>query len=515
MPEGQKNRIEEIHKKIEDYMVEKARLTLLARQAILDGNRPEESFLQELHKIDEYIVKLYRAEIDEIKKFAKKIKSSNMANDLTYSEVAQRLYRDDTRIDKKDLELYNTLAEEMYQVLQEQNALYKYINRDKIPSNYRVTNKELEKTFRASIIDMKTVMPSLKNVLEVESETLKRTIDSDVTKRDFIEIDVKEREQLQGSQRNKTLKDEKRELRQIDSEIKDLESKKNTTDTIITNASKTQHEIDMEAHERRKQIQAEREREQVRIKEERRLANEARRQENLIKHQVTDEALQESPIIVPVTSIEKPKNKKSLKEKLKKVIVTIVVTATIIAGLVGINFNKISNKNKQTSIPTNPTIVDIVETLPKQPDIENIVNKFEGEKVILDSGFESKLATETAKIGDVVTIGNAIYDNIYSAAEQKDAEKPYFAENKEYTVIGVTLSNGKDTQTIYVTNPMGKELEANLIEQGYKPISYAITTLSPEEAMGISNEQLEKFITGYVNPNEVALGQGSNLGRGR
>ena len=68
MTDGQRQRIEEIHKKAEGYMSEKARLTLIARQAILDGKRPEENVLQELHKIDEYIVKLYRPEIYEIKK---------------------------------------------------------------------------------------------------------------------------------------------------------------------------------------------------------------------------------------------------------------------------------------------------------------------------------------------------------------------------------------------------------------------------------------------------------------
>lgn len=508
MTDGQKQRIENIHTQIEDVMVRKARLTVMAREAILKGNRPDDSLLHELHSIDGYITGLYHQEIDEIKKFGKKLKGTYMGNDLIRSEVAKRLYRDDAMIDKGDLELYNTLLQELYQVQEEQTALYFYINRD---GKRRTTNNELERNLRASIVSMQSVMPTLKNIIESESERIQNAIDSNVTKHDYIDINVQERSARHGSQRNKILSEEKRELRQIETETQELETARGIANTTYDGASKTKNQMNMEVHERRKEIQAQREAEEARIKEARRIANEERRLENEEKKQsnqsagpVQEEKELEAPTEQPIKKVEKPKNKFNLKKRVKQAIAAVLAAVALYTGL---TFLK-PKQPVQNVTSTEPTIVDVVETIPSQQPIEEIVSNIPS-----GDAEQEEVQEQVARLGDIVTIGDNIYNDIYSAANKENAQKPYYDDTKEYTIAKITLTNGTDTKTIYA-NKEGKELYDILSQQGYTAVVYGITIRTSDEIEVMSPEQIDANITGYENQEGIKLGDTVQKGRG-
>lgn len=80
MNEEQKRILEDIHKKTENLMVEKANLTLLARKSILEGNYPDNIILEQIRKIDETIARVYREQIENIRKNSKKIKDAAIKN---------------------------------------------------------------------------------------------------------------------------------------------------------------------------------------------------------------------------------------------------------------------------------------------------------------------------------------------------------------------------------------------------------------------------------------------------
>lgn len=123
--------------------------------------------------------------------------------------------------------------------------------------------------------------------------------------------------------------------------------------------------------------------------------------------------------------------------------------------------------------------------------------------------------TETAGLWSTIKIGDKIYDNMNSALNHKNALKPYFDSNKEYTIIGVTYSNGVQTTSVDTTMQNCNELEEKLKSQGFKPQGYMITTKRADEIDLTNINNLDGKITGYVSVEDIVKQANMEQGRAR
>jgi hypothetical protein len=449
---------------------------------------------------------------------------------LQASFAAHKLYGDKTKLSPTDIDLYNKLLEEMNQIEEEQKRLWNHVHVKKL------SNTELERKFRTSIINMQNIMPTVQRKLEMEIVLLENDIKTKSIQRDKFIRDMNRN--IKNAHGNEKLKAELELQKNEESiarlqEINDLRINLSKMKVAYEGSLKNQHQMNQEAHDRKEQINKQIEELKEQKKEIRRKANEERHQENIQRQQEQQTPKEETPIV----SISKPKNKKSLKEKLKKVVLAVVAAATLATGMLGLTTRK-NNQEVQTmpsessivqvmedeSVPTEtPTTIsdesdeviriseqdnivisqDTNEVAPEQnKDVKNDTVKYNDETIKSEeNNYQSY--SEPSKLWSTVSIKNQIYTNMTSAINETDALTPYFNQDKEYTVVGVTYSNGSDTKTIYTSTFDAEEQESLLQMSGYSPVEYLISSKTTEEVDFTNLENIQKNATGHVSANDI------------
>lgn len=559
MNEEQKRILEDIHKKTENLMVEKANLTLIARKSILEGNYPANILLEQIRKIDEAIAGVYRDQIENIRKNSKKIKDAAIkkyGNPIITDDKKTEYYstgpnriifktselsKAKIRIDSAQFELYEQLFREINNIEEEQRILWVHTHGGK------KSKTDLEKILRANINDMQSIMPTLQENLKIENELANMDLEEKKEKLSELQQDIQERQSRHGSQRNRILYSEKKEANKTNREINELNNEIINNEAISIDSEKSQHEIEIEASERKKEIQKQHQKEQEDIKQQRREENERRRQENIRKQQekeakiaeqkrLEEQKKLEEQKVQKVKSIARPKNKMSLKEKLKRVAVAAVAAVTAFTAGIGL-FN--GRKNEKSNEIPNLSQDSITETYDKEKvsqqnngDTEKKENAVtisyktqdstpsqENEQIVSQdihiSEAEDIEYTETAGLWGTVKIGDKIYNNMNSALNHQNALKPYFDSDKEYTIVGVTYSNGVQTTSVDTTMQNCNELEETLKSQGFKPQGYMITTKRADEIDLTNINNLDGKITGYVSVEDIVKQANMEQGRAR
>lgn len=559
MNEEQKRILEDIHKKTENLMVEKANLTLIARKSILEGNYPDNILLEQIRKIDEAIAGVYRDQIENIRKNSKKIKDAAIkkyGNPIITDDKKTEYYstgpnriifktselsKAKIRIDSAQFELYEQLFREINNIEEEQRILWVHTHGGK------KSKTDLEKILRANINDMQSIMPTLQENLKIENELANMDLEEKKEKLSELQQDIQERQSRHGSQRNRILYSEKKEANKTNREINELNNEIINNEAISIDSEKSQHEIEIEASERKKEIQKQHQKEQEDIKQQRREENERRRQENIRKQQekeakiaeqkrLEEQKKLEEQKVQKVKSIARPKNKMSLKEKLKRVAVAAVAAVTAFTAGIGL-FN--GRKNEKSNEIPNLSQDSITETYDKEKvsqqnngDTEKKENAVtisyktqdsttsqENEQIVSQdihiSEAEDIEYTETTGLWGTVKIGDKIYNNMNSALNHQNALKPYFDSDKEYTIVGVTYSNGVQTTSVDTTMQNCNELEETLKSQGFKPQGYMITTKRADEIDLTNINNLDGKITGYVSVEDIVKQANMEQGRAR
>ena len=557
MNDEQKRILEDIHKKTENLMVEKANLTLQARKSILEGNYPDNVILEQIRKIDEAISRIYRDKIENIRKNSKKIKDDAIkkyGNPIITDDKKTEYYstgpnriifktselsKAKIRIDSAQFELYEQLFREINNIEEEQRILWVHTHGGK------QSKTDLEKILRANINDMQSIMPTLQENLKIENELANMDLEEKKEKLSELQQDIQERQSRHGSQRNRILYSEKKEANKTNREINELNNEIINNEAILVDSEKSQHEIEIEASERKKGIQKQHQKEQEDIKQQRREENERRRQENIRKQQEREAKIAEQKRLEEqkkqeqkeqnVKSIARPKNKMSLKEKLKRVAVAAVAAVTAFTAGIGLfNGRKAEKSNDIPTVTPNTQTEEYNNTnlmqknvTPEKKDNKVTINyeaqtptstqenKQTVSQDIHISETEDIEYTETAGLWSTVKIGDKIYNNMNSALNHQNALNPYFDSNKEYTVIGVIYSNGVQTTSVDTTMQNCNELEETLKSQGFKPQGYKITTKRADEIDLTNANNLDGKITGYVPADEIIQEMQMEQGRAR
>ncbi len=557
MNDEQKRILEDIHKKTENLMVEKANLTLQARKSILEGNYPDNVILEQIRKIDEAISRIYRDKIENIRKNSKKIKDDAIkkyGNPIITDDKKTEYYstgpnriifktselsKAKIRIDSAQFELYEQLFREINNIEEEQRILWVHTHGGK------QSKTDLEKILRANINDMQSIMPTLQENLKIENELANMDLEEKKEKLSELQQDIQERQSRHGSQRNRILYSEKKEANKTNREINELNNEIINNEAILVDSEKSQHEIEIEASERKKEIQKQHQKEQEDIKQQRREENERRRQENIRKQQEREAKIAEQKRLEEqkkqeqkeqnVKSIARPKNKMSLKEKLKRVAVAAVAAVTAFTAGIGLfNGRKAEKSNDIPTVTPNTQTEEYNNTnlmqknvTPEKKDNKVTINyeaqtptstqenKQTVSQDIHISETEDIEYTETAGLWSTVKIGDKIYNNMNSALNHQNALNPYFDSNKEYTVIGVIYSNGVQTTSVDTTMQNCNELEETLKSQGFKPQGYKITTKRADEIDLTNANNLDGKITGYVPADEIIQEMQMEQGRAR
>ena len=570
MNDEQKRILEDIHKKTENLMVEKANLTLQARKSILEENYPDNIILEQIRKIDEAIAGVYRKQINHIKQESLKMKTlakSEYGNPIIESDKKTEYYTTGPnkmvfkssdlttakiRVDSAQFELYEQLFREISNIEEEQRNLWKYLH------NEKVTMVDLEKIFRANLNDMKPTMSTIKEKIEKEKAIL--TIRFNALNQEVLDLQkyVNKRHNKYGQpNKSKSLQNKLSELNKKIIERDKLIKQINEVNSKLNDVSKNQYERDMEASNFKKETAQKNQEKKDIIKQQRREENERRRQENIRKQQEREakiaeqkrleeqkkleeqqkleEQKKQEQKVQEVKSIARPKNKMSLKEKLKRVAVAAVAAVTAFTAGIGLfNGRKAEKSNDIPTVTPNTQTEEYNNTNPMQKNVtpekkDNKVtinyetqtptstqeNKQTVSQDIHISETEDIEYTETAGLWSTVKIGDKIYDNMNSALNHQNELNPYFDSNKEYTVIGVIYSNGVQTTSVDTTMQNCNELEETLKSQGFKPQGYKITTKRADEIDLTNANNLDGKITGYVPADEIIQEMQMEQGRAR
>ena len=554
MREEQKRILENIHKKTENLMVEKANLTLVARKSILEGNYPDNVILEQIRKIDEAISRIYRDKIENIRKNSKKIKDDAIkkyGNPIITDDKKTEYYstgpnriifktselsKAKIRIDSAQFELYEQLFREINSIEEEQRILWVHTHGGK------QSKTELEKILRANINDMHSIMPTLQENLKIEIELANMDLEEKKEKLSELQQDIQERQSRHGSQRNRILYSEKKEANKTNREINELNNEIINNEAILVDSEKSQHEIEIEASERKKEIQKQHQKEQEDIKQQRREENERRRQENIRKQQEREAKIAEQKRLEEqkkqeqkeqnVKSIARPKNKMSLKEKLKRVAVAAVAAVTAFTAGIGLFNGKKAEKSNDipTVTPTtqteeyNNTNLVQKKVAPEKKDNKVTINYEaqtptstpENKQTVSQDIYVEENTQEKAKLWDTVKIGNNIYENMYDAVHHNNSKQSYFSNqpDKEYTILAVSYSNGVETKYVNTAMSDNNEIENYLRENGYEPQGYMISS----KLTGIDFTNAKNYlsnITGYVPVDEVIQEIQQQKGMGR
>ena len=496
MNEEQKRILEDIHKKTENLMVEKANLTLVARKSILEGNYPDNVILEQIRKIDEAIARIYRDKIENIRKNSKKIKDDAIkkyGNPIITDDKKKEYYstgpnriifktselsKAKIRIDSAQFELYEQLFREINNIEEEQRILWVHTHGGK------QSKTDLEKILRANINDMQSIMPTLQENLKIENELANMDLEEKKEKLSELQQDIQERQSRHGSQRNRILYSEKKEANKTNREINELNNEIINNEAILVDSEKSQHEIEIEASERKKEIQKQHQKEQN------------------------------------VKSIARPKNKMSLKEKLKRVAVAAVAAVTAFTAGIGLFNGKKAEKSNDipTVTPTtqteeyNNTNLVQKKVAPEKKDNKVTINYEaqtptstpENKQTVSQDIYVEENTQEKAKLWDTVKIGNNIYENMYDAVHHNNSKQSYFSNqpDKEYTILAVSYSNGVETKYVNTAMSDNNEIENYLRENGYEPQGYMISS----KKTGIDFTNAKNYlgnITGYVPVDEV------------